>query len=99
MKKIISSNNFNNNFATGITVSNETITNPSDIANAFNNFFTKIAIDIQSSIRISNILIISAFHIESFFITLTESTAVSNIISSFNKVKNYGPNSVSLLKF
>ena len=53
IKKIISSNNSNHVFPTAITVDNETITNPSDIANAFNNYFSKVAIDIQSSIRFS----------------------------------------------
>ena len=42
IKKIISSNNANYIFPTAITVNNETITNPSDVANAFNNYFTKV---------------------------------------------------------
>ena len=37
IKKIISSNNSNHVFTTAFTVNNETITNTSDIANAFNN--------------------------------------------------------------
>ena len=53
IKKIISSNNSNHIFPAAITVKNETITSPSDIANAFNNYFAKVAIDIQSSIRFS----------------------------------------------
>ena len=53
IKKIISSNNPDHFFPIGITVNNETITNPSDIANAFNNYFANVAIDIQSSIRLS----------------------------------------------
>ena len=53
IKEIISSNSSNHIFPTAITVNNETITNPSDIANAFNNYFAKVAIDIQSSIRFS----------------------------------------------
>ena len=53
LKKIISSNKSNHIFSTAITVNNETITNPSDIANAFNNYFANVAIDIQSSIRLS----------------------------------------------
>ena len=46
-----SSNNSNYTFPTAITVNNETITNPFDITNHFNNYFAKVAIDIQSSIR------------------------------------------------
>ena len=52
-EKIISSNNFNHISPTAITVNNEAITNPSDIANAFNNYFTKVAIDIEFSLRFS----------------------------------------------
>ena len=50
IKKIISSNNSNHIFPTAITINKETISNLYDIANTFNNFFAKVAIDIQSSI-------------------------------------------------
>ena len=43
-KKIISSNSSIQIFPTAITVNNETITNPSNIANAFNNYFAKVTI-------------------------------------------------------
>ena len=52
IKKIISPNNSNHVFPISITVNNETIINPLDIANALNNYFAKV-IDIQSSIRFS----------------------------------------------
>ena len=39
--KMISLNNSNLIFATAIAVNNETNTIPSDIANAFNNYFAK----------------------------------------------------------
>ena len=46
-KKIKFTNNSNHIFPTAITVNNETITDPTDIANAFNKYFaTKVAIDI-----------------------------------------------------
>ena len=84
IKKIISSNNSNHSFPTAITVNKETITNPSDIANAFNNYFAKVAIDIQFSITFSKKKYdyIAPLNIESFFITPSDSTEVSNIISS-----------------
>ena len=44
--KKTSSNNPNHLFSTAITVNNVTVTSPTDIANAFNNCFAKIAIDI-----------------------------------------------------
>ena len=53
IKKIISSNNSNHILPTTITVNKEIITNLSDIANAFNNYFAKGVIDIPSCIRFS----------------------------------------------
>ena len=44
--KKTSSNNPNHLFSTAITVNIVTVTSPTDIANAFNNCFAKIAIDI-----------------------------------------------------
>ena len=99
LKKIISSNKSNHIFSTAITVNNETITNPSDIANVFNNYFAKVAIDIQSSIRFSKKKYydyLMPLNIESFFITPTDSTEVSNIISSLNQNKSDGPNSIPI---
>ena len=99
IKKIISSNNSNHTFLIPITVNNETITNPSDIANAFNNYFAKVAIDIQSSIRFSKKKYydyIPPLNIESFFLTPTGSTEVSNIIFSLNQNKSDGPTSIPI---
>ena len=99
IKKIIYSNNSNRIFPTAITISNETIPNPSDIANAFSNYFAKLAIDIKSSIRFSKKKYydyLPPVIIESFFITPTDSTEVSNIISSLNQSKSDGPNSISI---
>ena len=89
--KKISSNNSNHIFPTAITVNKETINYPSGIANAFNNYFAKAAIDIQSSIRFSKKKYydsLQPLNIESFFITPTVSTEVSNIMSSLNQDKS-----------
>ena len=99
IKKITPSNNSNHIFPTTITVNSETVTNPSDIANAFNNYFAKVAINIQSSIRFSKKKYYDCFpplNIESFFVTPTDSTEVSNIISSLNQNKSDGPNSIPI---
>ena len=99
IKKIISSNNSNHTFPTAITVCNETITNPSDIANAFNNYFAKFAINIQSSIRFSKKKYydyLPPLNIELFFLTPTDSTKVSNIIFSLNQNKSDGPHSIPI---
>ena len=98
IKKIISSNNSNHIFSTAITFNNETITDPSDFSNAFNNYFAKVAIDIQSPIRFSKKKYdyLLSLNIESFFLTPTDSTKVSNIIFSLNQNKSDGPNSIHI---
>ena len=54
IKKKISSKNFHRAFAAAVIVNGETITNSSDIANVFDNHFTKVAIDFPSSNKFSN---------------------------------------------
>ena len=95
IKKIIFSNNSNHTFPTALLVNNETITNPSDIVNAFNNYFVKVAVNIQSSIRFSKKIYdyLPPLNIESFFLTPAE---VSNIIFSLNQNKSDGPNSIPI---
>ena len=72
IKKIISSHNSNHTFPTAITVNNETISNPSDTAIAFNNYSAKAVRDIQSFIRFSKkkyFDYIPPLNIDSFFLT------------------------------
>ena len=86
-------------FPIAITVNNETITNLSDVANALSYYFGKVAIDIQSSIRLSKknyFNYLPPLNIESFFITPTDSTEVSIFISSLNQDKSDGPNSIPI---
>ena len=69
------------------------------IANAFNNYFAKVAINIQSSIRFSKKQYydyLPPLNIESFFLTPTDSTEVSNIIFSLNQNKSDGPNIIPI---
>ena len=76
IKKITSSNNPSHMFPITITVNNETIINTFDITNAFNNYFAKVALDIQYSIRFSKKKCFdypSPPNIESFFKTPTDS--------------------------
>ena len=63
IKKITSSNNSNHVFPAAITVNKEAITNPSEINNAFNNYFRKVSIDIQPSISNSFQLIFFLWNI------------------------------------
>ena len=74
--KKIFSNNSNHIFLTAITVKSETITKSFDNANAFNIYFAKVAIDVQSSIRFTKekyFDYLQPVNIESFFITPTDS--------------------------
>ena len=99
IKTIISSNTSNHIFPTAIKVNNEAITNPSDIVNAFNNHFAKVAIDIQFSIRFSKKQYydyLLPLNIESFFLTPTDSAKVSNIIFSLNQSNSDEPNSIPI---
>ena len=102
-KNIISSNNSILTFPFAIRVNNKTITNSSDISNVFNNCFAKVATDLQSSIKFSKkkcFGYLAPLNIESFFITQTESTGASNIISYLNQDKCGEPNSnhIKILK-
>ena len=66
---------------------------------SFHNYFAKLSIDIQSSIRFSNKKYydyLPPLNIESFFLTPTDSTEVSNIIFSLNQNKSDGPNSIPI---
>ena len=71
IKEIIYSRNSNRTFPIAITVNNEIATNPSGVANAFNNYSAKVARDIQASIRFSKekyFDYVPPLNIESFFI-------------------------------
>ena len=56
IRKRMSLNTSNHIFLTVITVNKEKIANPTYNANAFSNYFAKVAIDIQSFIRFSKII-------------------------------------------
>ena len=95
----MSSNSSHHTFPTAITVNNERITNPSDIANVFNDYFATGAIDIQSSIRFSKKKYydyLLPLNMESLFLTATDSIEVSNIIFSLNQKKSDGPNIIPI---
>ena len=69
------------------------------ITNAFNNYFGKVAVDIQSSIRFYKKKYydyLLPLNIEQFFVTPTDSIKISNIISSLNQKKSDGPNSIPI---
>ena len=75
---------------------NISLTNPKDIADAFNNYFSNVAIGVKSSIKYSRnkfFDFLPQIDINSFFIN-PDKTEIKNIILSLNPLKSIGPNSI-----
>ena len=75
----------------------DTITNPSDIANTFNNYFASIAETTKKSIKYSHKHFSDYLSNETsstIFLQLTNQEEIATIISSFNSNKTSGPNSI-----
>ena len=82
-----------------ISYNNKTVTSPFEIANAFNNYFSNIALNIQSSIKYSA----KEFHefppplnITSFFMSPTHKNEIISIISVLDSQKASGPNNIPI---
>ena len=90
IRKIISLNNCIHIITTAITDDKVTITNPSEIADALNNYFTKVAKGFQFFIRFSNKKYcnsLPSLNMKSFFGTPVDGTKVFNIISSLSRTR------------
>ena len=75
----------------------DTITNPYDIANTFNNYFASIAETTKRSIKYSHKHFSDYLSNESdstIFLQPTDKEEIANIISSLNSSKASGPNSI-----
>ena len=75
----------------------EAVTNPKKTANIFNEYFSTIAEKVKAKIKFSNKLFDEFYHYASktyFFLNLTTSDEVVNVISSLNKSKTVGANSL-----
>ena len=99
IKNLISLKNVPHSSPSSIYYNNETVTSPFEITNAFNNYFSNIALDIQSSIKYSA----KEFHeflpplsIKSFFLTLTDKNEIISIISALDSQKVSGPNTIPI---
>ena len=97
IKNLISLKELPNVAPSNIFDNGRSLTEPQEIANAFNKYFVNVATDIQSSIRYSK----NNFHdflppvnINSFFLNPTDEIEVKNIILSLNPLKAIGPNSI-----
>ena len=75
----------------------ETVTNPKKTANIFNEYFSTIAEKVKAKIKFSNKLFDEFYHYASktsLFLNLTTTDEVVNVISSLNKGKTLGANSL-----
>ena len=75
---------------------NISVTNPKDIADAFNNYFSNVATGIKSSIKYSRnkfFDFLPQININSFFINPTDKTEIKNILS-LDPLRSIGPNSI-----
>ena len=85
--------------SSSIYYNNKTVTSPFETANGFNNYFSNIALEIQSSIQYSA----KEFHeflpplsIKSFFLSPNDKNEIISIISALDSQKASGPNSIPI---
>ena len=75
----------------------DTVTNPYDIANTFNNYFATIAETTNKSIKYTHKHFLDYLSNESdstIFLQPTDKEEIANIISSLNSSKASGPNNI-----
>ena len=76
---------------------NISLTNPKDIADEFNNYFSNVATGIKSSIIYSRnkyFDFLPQININSFFINPGDKTEIKNIILSLDPLRSIGLNSI-----
>ena len=97
IKRIISLKDSRSTVPSTIIEDNISLTNPKDIAEAFNNYFSNVAAGIKSSIKYSRKKfcdLLPQININSFFINPTDKTEIKNIILSLDPLRSIGPNSI-----
>ena len=97
IKRIISLKDSRSTVPSTIIEDNISLTNPKDIADAFNIFFSNVVTGIKSSIKYSRNKVfdfLPQININSFFINPTDKTEIKNIILSLDPLKSIGPNRV-----
>ena len=86
-----------NNTPSSLLIDGKTITNPKDIAENFNNFFTSIGTKLQNNIpptRRQYFDYLKHPNPKTFFISPTTPDEIKNIINSIKSSKCVGPNSI-----
>ena len=98
IKSLISLKTVASNVPTVLSLDNgDTITNPYDIANTFNNYFASVAKTTKKSTKYSHKHFsdyLSNDSISTLFLQPTDREEIVNIISSLNSNKAFGPNSI-----
>ena len=92
IKSILNIKNISAEFPKTLTVDGTTISNPMEISNIFNNYFSSIASKTKLNVSFSDILK-NRSNI-SFFVSPTDKTEIENVISSLDSNKSVGPNSI-----
>ena len=97
IKRIISLKDSSSTVPCAIIEDNISLTNPKDIADAINNYFSSVATGIQSSIKHSRnkfFDFLPQIVINSFFINPTDKAEIKNIILFLDPLKSISPNSI-----
>ena len=98
IKSLITLKSVASNVPTVLSLDNgDTITNPYDIANTFNNYFASIAETTKKNIKYSHKHFsdyLANENSNSIFLQPTDKEEIANIISSLNSNKASGPNSI-----
>ena len=98
IKSLISLKTVASNVPTALSLDNgNTVTNPYDIANTFNNYFASIAETTKKTVKYSHKHFsdyLSSENSSTIFLQPTDKEEIANIISSLNSNKASGPNSI-----
>ena len=85
--------------SSSIYYNNETVASPFEIVNVFNNYFSNIALNIQSSIKYSAkefVELLPPLNIKSFFLSPSDKNEIVSIISVLDSQKTSGPKSIPI---
>ena len=98
LKSILNIKNISAEIPKTLSVDGTTISNPMEISNIFNNYFSSVATKTKLNISFSH-KHFSDFPKKrsniSFFVSPTDKTEIEDVISSFDFNKSVGPNSIS----
>ena len=99
IKNLISLKTVSHSSPSSIYYNNKTVTSPFRMANPFNNYFSNIVLNMQSSIKYS----VKEFHeffrplnTNSFFLSPTDKNEIISIISTLDSQKVSRPNSIPI---